>query len=247
LTSLVTRGARTATLSAALLAMTVLAAAGCDSGGGPKPSGTPTTAPATTTPPPPTPTEALRTLAQAGTKVAYRATYTARQKGRPHKAKWIVWHTPTRLRVDVVTGNKYATLITTPAAAYACGKAHRDRTCFRVAKGDEAIPPVLRLDAQELFSKGLAALAQRAGAYRISTAPVDEAPTERSGLSCFRVRPGPDAPKRGVSAGTYCFVRAGVLASVTYPSGNTVELDTVAMRTPERKAFKPYASPTPLP
>ena len=158
-----------------------------------------------------------------------------------------MWRTPSRLRVDVVTGNKNATLITTPDAAYACGKAHRDRTCFRVAKGDEAIPAVLRLDAQELFATGLASLADRAGAYRISTAPADESPSERAGLSCFRVRPGPDAPKRGVSSATYCFVRTGVLASVRYPSGNTVELDTVAMRTPDRKAFKPYASPTPLP
>jgi hypothetical protein len=242
LTSLVTKAG-----AAALLAVAVLAAGGCTSGSDPEPSRTPTTPPTTSARPAPTPTEALRSLAQAATKASYRATYTARQKGRQHRAEWIVWHTPSRLRVDVVTGNRYATLITTPDAAYACGKAHGDRTCFRVAKGDEAIPPILRLDAQELFSTGLAALAQKAGAYRITSAPVDEAATERVDLACFRVRPGPDAPKRGVSRATYCFAHTGVLASVHYPSGNTVELDEVALRTPERKAFKPYAHPTPLP
>jgi hypothetical protein len=230
-----------------VLAVTVLAAGGCDSGSTPEPSRTPSAPATTSTPPPPTPTEALRSLAQAGAKAAYRASYTARQKGRPHRATWIVWRTPSRLRVDVVTQDKNATLITTPSAAYACGKSKHDRTCFRVAKGGEPIPPVLRLDAQQLFAEGLTALAQRAAAYRISTAPADASPAKRSDLSCFRVRPGPDAPKRGVSAGTYCFVRSGMLASVRYPSGNTVELDKLSMRTPDDKVFKPYTSPTPLP
>jgi hypothetical protein len=230
--------------AAALLAVAVLAAGGCTSGSDPEPSHTPTTSATTSAPPPPTPTEALRSLAQAGAKASYRASYTARQQKRPHRATWIVWRTPSRLRVDVVAGDKNATLITTPTAAYACGKSNRDKTCFRVAKGNESIPAVLRLDAQELFSDGLAALARRTDDFRVTAAPLFDPDLD---LTCFSIRPDTDAARKAVERGDYCFTDKGVLAAVTYPSGNTVRLDEVAMRTPDAKAFKPYAHPTPLP
>jgi hypothetical protein len=147
--------------------------------------------------------------------------------------------------VDVVTGDKNATLITTPTAAYACGKSQHDRTCFRVAKGDQAIPPVLRLDAQELFAAGLAALAHHTDNFRVTSA--DSHDSANPALTCFDIRPREKASGRTLERGTYCFKDTGVLASVRYPSGNTVRLDSVAMRTPDPKAFKPYAHPTPLP
>jgi hypothetical protein len=231
----------------ALLATAVVSLAGCDSDGGSTPTETPTTPPPTATTVAPTPAEALQDLAAAGGKASYHARYVARQEDRPHRADWIVWHTPRRLRVDVATDDKFATLITTPTAAFACGKARHDRTCFRIARRDDPIPQVLRLEAQEVFSQGLAALADHTGAYRITTAPADDSPSRVAGLSCFRVRPGTDAPRQGVTRGTYCFTARGVLASVVFPSGSTVALAGISMRAPKDKVFEPYASPTPLP
>jgi hypothetical protein len=221
--------------------------AGCDSGGSAPPPESPTpTAPATTSAAP-APAEVLRQLARDGAQASYRANYVARQKAKPHHADWIVWHTPRDLRVDVATGKKFATLITTPRAAYACGKSRGDRTCFRIARREEPIPQVLRLEAQEVFSDGLAALAAHTADYRIAVAPAADSPSKLPGLSCFSVRPGADAPRHGLSRGTYCFTNHGVLASVAYPSGNTVALTDVAMRRPKGEVFQPYASPTPLP
>jgi hypothetical protein len=242
LTSLVTRGR-----SAVLLALAAVTLAGCDSSSGPPPPQSPTPTTPSTTTAASAPAEVLRQLAREGAQASYRARYVARQKARPHRADWIVWHTPRDLRVDVATGKKFATLITTPRAAYACGKSRGDRTCFRIARREEPIPQVLRLEAQEVFSDGLAALAAHTADYRIGVAPASASPSKVAGLSCFSVRPGADAPRKGVSRGIYCFTGKGVLASVAYPSGSTVALTDVSMRPPKGTVFQPYASPTPLP
>jgi hypothetical protein len=51
---------------------------------------------------------------------------------------------------------------------------------------------------------------------------------------------------KAVARATYCFTDRGILAAVTYPSGNTVRLQHLKSAAPRHQTFRPYSSPTPV-
>jgi len=223
-------------------ALTLVALGGCQGGG----SG-PATTPPPTTPATPSvaPATSLARLASAGSALNYRASYTAREQHPRTVATWNVWRAPHALRVDVVTGRARATLISTPAASYACHQAGRRRTCFRVARNGHPIPAAFRLLAQDLFSSDLLALSQHADSYDVTSEPVSMGGGALQASACFGVRGGSGGTPV-VTRATYCFSSDGVLTTVRYPSGNSVELASVTLQQPPATAFRPYAHPTPL-
>jgi hypothetical protein len=200
-------------------------------------------APVPTTPPTPTvdPTpstsaaEALSAMAAIGARASYHATYLAQQRHPATRATWLVWRTPSSLRVDVVTKHAKTTLIVTPNASYSC-RAAKHRTCLLVAKGGKPIPAPLRLLAEKLFSGDIKTLSTDSASYDVQS-------TEEG---CYAISPMSNAPKPRAERADYCFNTAGVLTSVTFPSGNVVRLRSLTMKTPPHSAFVPYASPTPL-
>ena len=229
---------------AALLA--VLTVAGCHSG---HPTATPT---AGSTPPlspttSATPADTLKQLATVAAAASYRATYTARQSHPATTATWQLWRTPTSLRVDVVTPRVTATLIVTPKASYSCRAAKHHKTCFRVAKAGQPVPAPFHLLAQPLFSTNVDILAKHSDSYVVTATAPEQGSARVPAATCFALRPLAGAPKPRVEQATYCFSAAGVLTSITYPSGNVVRLRHVTMTAPARGAFAPYSSPTPLP
>jgi len=206
----------------------------------PTPTVTPTTA--ATTPA----GEQVQTLAQAGLRVSYRASYVARQDKKPHRADWQVAHTPASLRIDVVTSDQTATLIVGPKGAFSCARAGHRRACFRVAKPGKPVPAPFDHAPQALFTSDLHSLAEHAGTYGIT--PVTPAVGGgRSGDTCFRIRATASAPSPRVPTGVYCFADVGVLTAIRFPTGSTVRLVKVRMSRPPASAFHPYSSPTPLP
>jgi hypothetical protein len=230
-----------ATLTLAL----VSALAACSSNGStsahrPTPTPTPTTSATTQA------GEQVQALARAGLALSYHATYLARQDKEPHRATWQVSHTPTALRIDVVTKRQTATLIVGPKGAFSCARAGHRRACFRVAKPGRPVPAPFDHAPQALFTADLHSLVQHAGAYSISTVTTSEG-GGRDGDSCFRVRATSAAPKPRVPTGIYCFAEAGVLTAIRFPTGSTVRLVKVRMSRPRASVFHPYSSPTPLP
>jgi len=224
-------------------ALALVAIGGCQGGGSsPAPTPPPTTASATPSIPAAT---SLARLASAGAALTYRASYTARERHPRSTATWNVWRAPHALRVDVVTGRASATLIVTPAASYACHAAGHRRTCFRVARNGRPIPAAFRLLAQDLFSSDLLALSQHADAYDVTSQPVSMGGGALQASACFAVRGGSGGTPV-VTQATYCFSSDGVLTTVRYPSGNSVELASVTLQQPPAASFRPYAHPTPI-
>ncbi|HET7529627.1 MAG TPA: hypothetical protein VFJ98_01570 [Mycobacteriales bacterium] len=220
------------------------ALAACSGNGSTTASPTPTVTPTTdaTTPA----GEQAQRLAQAGLDASYHASYLARQDQRPHRADWNVAHTPSALRIDVVTGGRTATLIVSTKGAFSCARAGHRQACFRVAKPGHAVPPPFDHAPQALFTTDLHTIAQHAGAYAIT----DVAPSAGGGRaqdSCFRVRATAAAPQPKVPTGVYCFADVGVLTAIRFPTGSTVRLVTVRMSRPSPAVFRPYSSPTPIP
>jgi hypothetical protein len=228
----------------AVAALAVIGTAGCQGGSGrpatAPPSGRAT--PTASTSPAPT----LGQLAGGGAALSYHAGYTVRQRHPRSTAQWQVWRTAHALRVDVVTGKGRATLIVTPAATFACRATKHRRTCFRVARRGHAIPPPFRLLAQQLFSSDLGALAAHLQSYVVTRRPVSVSAGALPAAGCFAVRGRHGAARPALTAATYCFSADGVLTTVRYPSGNTVELASVTLHQPPATAFRPYAHPTPL-
>ena len=229
--------------SVTLALASVLAA--CSSGGSsPAQHVTPTITPtsAATTPV----GEQLQTLARAGLRVSYHASYVARQDKTPHRADWQVAHTPNALRIDVVTRDQTATLIVGPKGAFSCARAGHRRACFRVAKPGKPVPAPFDHAPQALFTSDLHSLAEHAGDYGISPVTAS-AGGGRTGDSCFRIRATSTAPNPRVPTGVYCFAPTGVLTAIHFPTGSTVRLTNVRMSRPPSSVFHPYSSPTPLP
>jgi hypothetical protein len=223
-------------------ALMLVALGGCKGGGsGPAPTPPPTT-PATPTVPAAT---SLARLASAGAALTFRASYTVRERHPRSEATWSVWRAPHALRVDVITGRARATLIVTPAASYACHAAGHRRRCFRVARHGRPIPAPFRLLAQDLFSGDLLALAQHAGSYDVTNEPVSMGGGALQASACFAVRGGSGGTPV-ITRATYCFSSDGVLTTVRYPSGSSVELASVTLQQPPAADFRPYAHPTPL-
>ena len=222
------------------------ALAACSSGSStqgshsPSPTVTPTTA--ATTPV----GEQVQTLAQAGLRVSYHASYVVRQDKKPHRADWQVAHTPAALRIDVVTNSQTATLIVGPKGAFSCARAGHRKACFRVAKPGKPIPAPFDHAPQALFTSDLHSLAEHAGDYAV-TAVTTSVGGGRSGDTCFRIRATSSAAKPRVPTGVYCFAGTGVLTAIRFPTGSTVQLVTVRMSRPPASVFHPYSSPTPLP
>src|SRR4051812_40815620 len=227
-----------------LLALAGVLAA-CSSGGSSStPQPTPTVTPTTTATTPVG--EQIQGLAQLGLRASYRASYVVRQKQRPHHADWQVSRTPSALRIDVITGQRTATLIVGPKGAFSCARAGKRRACFRVAKPGRPVPPPFDHAPQALFASDLLSLAQHAGAYVIRPATSAEG-GGRGGDSCFRVGATARAPKPRVPTGVYCFADVGVLTAIRFPTGSSVRLVDVRMHRPGPTTFRPYSSPTPLP
>jgi hypothetical protein len=224
----------------------LIAAAGCSgSHAAPRPGGTPS-APTSTSPP--SALAQLQQLAQKAAAASFTATYSAREVHPARTSTWHVWRTPNALRVDVDTGASRATAILTGDAAFACrsAKHHRAR-CFRVAGPGQTVPKPFQLDAAELFSADIATLVMSASSYDVTAASGDDGSLARPAATCFAIKPQPAAPSPQVPAATYCLSAAGVVASVRYPSGNSVLLTKLVTSTPPAKTFRPYASPTPVP
>lgn len=211
-------------------------------------SGSPTTAPPTTpsTSPAVAPVDALEQLAGLAAKANYQATYMVRQQHPVSTAKWLVWRNGSSLRVDVVAGAQTATLIVTARATYGCRRTAKTRTCLRFAGAGKPVPSGLALLAQRVFSSDIARLTTASNGYTVTTASPTAAGGSVPGATCFAVMTSSGASKDPL-AGTYCFSSVGVLTSITYPTGNTVQLQTLIAGAPAAGVFRPYSSPTPLP
>ena len=220
----------------AVVLMGLISVAGCTGSSSPAPSPS-ATSPSVSPSPTLTAAEQMQQLAEAGYKSAYKATYAVRQRKPSGHATWVVWRQTNALRVDVVTGHVTTTLINAPTATFACRKTPHHRTCFRVAKGGKG---PFRLLAEKLFSSDLATLRNLARGYTVTAAA-----SQKSGASCFAVKPDTKSAK-AVARATYCFTDNGVLAAVTYPSGNIVRLQHLNSAAPRHQTFRPYSSPTPV-
>jgi hypothetical protein len=153
-------------------------------------------------------------------------------------------HTPKSVRVDITTGATTATLISTPAATYACTRKHKKHACFRVAKRGERIPAPFNLAPATIFTRDFARLADHPRKYDIGDAGDRQALGDVPASTCYRTSAttGPKQERRPV---TYCFSDKGVLVYARYASGNVIRLKALRMRV-DPKTFKPYSSPTPL-
>ncbi|MDQ1697523.1 MAG: hypothetical protein QOJ03_2876 [Frankiaceae bacterium] len=230
------------------LPLLLLPLTGC-TGGSSTPTPTPTlTTLSPTTSPTLSDAEMLQQVATAAAGSSYAATYVASQRHPAKSATWRVWRTPVAVRVDVIVNNAKTTLIVTPRASYSCRAAQHRRTCFRVAKGNQPIPPQLRLSAEQLFADDIDSLATHPSDYRVRyLRPFDPpSPGEKPG-TCFDVAPTSRASAPRVEKGTYCFRGDGLLTSITYPSGSVVHLRSAKVAPPPASSFVPYSSPTPLP
>lgn len=217
---------------------------GC-TGGSDTPAPTPTTPPVTSTSASTPPAERLQQLAAAGARARFHATYAVRSVHPKGHATWEVWRSASSLRVDVETKQATATLIRTPKATYSCRRAKHRRTCFRVAKGDDPIPPLFRLGAETLFSSDVSRLAGPLKRYDVSIAVPANVGLSGSVGTCFRVVPKKKSSK--LQRGVYCLDTHGVITAVRYPNGNLVRRTHLTLHAPRGKAFQPYSKPTPLP
>jgi hypothetical protein len=189
---------------------------------------------------------ALQQLAQASARASYLASYVFHRRAPATSVIVRVWHSPSSLRVDVVAAGQTATLIITPAGSYSCGVSRHRRLCFRVARAGRPVPVPFSVSPATLFSTDLRQLADDTAHYLVGPAAPTVAQGPVPAATCFAVTAGPAASSPRVPAGTYCFAPAA-LTSVTYPSGNTVQLTAWRSVTPPASVFRPYATPTPLP
>ena len=230
---------RLAGLSAVAASVTLLA--GCTGSSAPEPTPTPTT---TSPSPSPSPTltaaQQLQQLARLGTKAVFRATYEVRQKHPSSRATWRVWRTNNALRVDVVTKHATATLIRGPHNTFACTRSGHRKRCFRVANG-KSVPAPLRLLAEQLFAADMRSLAKGSPPVKVAVSA-----TGPPFGTCFAVTPRHKSST--IAKGEYCLDDAGVLTRVRYPNGNQVQIQKLHdAHAPDKRFFRPYASPTPVP
>jgi hypothetical protein len=216
-------------VAAALL--TVAAVAACGGGSSPAPAATAGTV-----------ADALSRVAATAASLSYSATYTFFEAADRQSATVQVWRSPPSLRVDVVEHGTTATLIVGDDATYSCSMTGTRRACLRVAAAGQPLPAPFNVAPVNLFTVYVRQLAARTVDYDVvaATAP---SPTTR----CFAVTPKTTAAAPQVPKGTYCFSADGVLSAATYPSGNTITLQSQQAATPAPAQFSPYAKPTPLP
>jgi len=195
--------------------------------------------------------DALSRISATAAAATYSASYSFFEATDNQTATVQVWRNPPSLRVDVTAHGTTATLIVGDAATYSCSMTSAHRACLLVAKAGEPLPAPFNVAPANLFSVYVRQLATRTGDYVVSASappsPTTAAPLTTGDVSCFAVTPKAQAAQPQVPAGTYCFFRDGVLASVRYPSGNTVSLQSRQAATPPATQFSPYAKPTPLP
>jgi hypothetical protein len=205
--------------------------------------------PHATAPPAPSPSASadakarLAAIAAAAARTSYSATYVATTSQPRSRTTWRVWRTPTSLRVDVIRGRGSAALIETPQATFACRRAGRARTCFRVAKAGAPIPRPFQLAVEQLFRGFATTLGGQLADYSVATTTVS-GPV--AGGSCFSLAPLGAAPRPRIPAGDYCVTDAGVITAIRYSTGSSVRLQSATVATPKAGVFVPYASPTPI-
>lgn len=226
-----------------VVAVTTLLA-GCDSSTSAPARPTPTSTEPSPTAPAVTPQQAIRALVTKGQSARYAAVYRVTQPARHHHAAkhatWRVWHTPSALRVDVLTGGVRSTQITRAGHSYSCRATKRHKICFLVARHGRPVPRLFRLLATRLFSSDLRALSRHTSDYSVSAAPGDQP-------RCYVIRPKRKSGVMRVARGTYCFTPTGVITTVRYTTGNRIVARHLSQRPPKPKVFHPYSSPIPLP
>ena len=210
-------------------------------------SGAPAAHPAHTTP-----ADTLSRISAAAAAATYSATYSFFEAAGSQTATVQVWRNAPSLRVDVTARGTTATLIVGDTATYSCSMTSAHRACLLVAKAGEPLPAPFSVAPANLFTVYVRQLATRTSDYTVTAStpppsPATAAPLNMGDVSCFAVTPKPQAAQPQVPAGTYCFFSDGVLASVRYPSGNTISLQSRQTATPPATQFSPYAKPTPLP
>jgi hypothetical protein len=116
-----------------------------------------------------------------------------------------------------------------------------------VAKAGRPVRPPFNLAPQTVFTTDVAQLAAHPERYRITAAGSRPAASGVPAATCFALRARAGTAKPRAPRGTYCFSASGALTAVTYPSGNTLRMVSLRLRTPPKARFRPYAHPTPLP
>lgn len=227
-----TRGGVAAALAAAALA-------GCahTSSGPPLPtistaSPTPSATPSAGT--------ALAALARAGAAASYTATYRLLPSSSGAPAELRVAHTPTALRLDVITAGADAVLIENVHGDYSCRLGAGAPVCLEVAGPRGALPATFDPGLEGVFGSYLAALGggQPSGVTAAGTTPASaRVPAGR----CFAV-PAGGTP----AAGTYCLSAAGIPVQVTFAAGGSLHATAVGPA-PSNATLHPPVSPTPLP
>jgi hypothetical protein len=233
------------------VAVCVIAGCGGSSGGGraagtsaPTSASTSVSTSVSTSPAPADPSTQLAAIARKAAGASYSASYavTSSASGAPRRVEVAV--TPTASRIVLAVGTGRVLYLSNPRGQYACRlPATGAPACYRLGATGQRLVGVLDPGIAHLFADYPRALASGAGGYDVAPAP--PVTTAAGSSACYAVSGGPSPAAGSVSAGTYCWSRAGVLTSATFASGQ-LRLTTVGPPPPASE-LTPPASPTPLP
>jgi hypothetical protein len=237
---------RTAALAAppTVVALMLVALTGCASGsGGDRPDATkasPSAVVSSSTPAPSAPApQALGDLARRGVATSFTGTY-ALDSTDPKQpdATVTIARLDTSFRVEIVSKDSRALLVTDRRGLVSCQLAGPKHTCLLVAKPGGDPPKVFDPGVQRLVTSDLEVFAAASG-LQVTSAAALPGEGQLPGAQCFTVA------GKNVDNGEYCLTGEGLLRRAKFPSG-TLTLTAVGDE-PTPKDFAAPLTPMPLP